>query len=741
MNRTRNECESLWVPLTDSPSDELKRFQALCSNNESGVMQVGEHTLEEDYLIILVEPEVNAVFAINLETTAKFPIRLNYDELREQINEGAIELTKYEFDPKITASQGELTEKQQARVNERYKAIQPLILDLEDTLVSGYGSNVFTNAATAVNRGTPYIYNTFYSFLRNGCRKSGLIMPQGKDANYFPEARKVKKKLGRATAKKQGIVLRDVDFKIFQKYKKRYAETAGLSINQTVNDMWEEEYSYGKTLLSVAESRRTGTKYKIDLWPADQRPTYNQFYHWLMKEYDGVLPRRDRKKYNRTEWAASMAGRSGNHGLWVTGPGEVYQVDETPFDEEAVSIFDESRQTKIGKPTFYFMKDMFSKAIVSCYITTQSPSYDTLKEVLFNAGRDKQSWLNELGIPIDGDVWKMKGMPLTVLADRAELHNKLSEGPITADVPITVKFTRAGRGDDKGDVEKAFDLWSQFFKGLSPAHQTKSRREIAKQLARKNACLTIPELYEIAMVYIIHYNNTNELTDYPLTKQMKLDGVEPIPAQLWDWGMKYRPGYIQDIPENQLYLDLLELGDVTVYQDHVYLKKHKLKYVCQWTLEKGHQDTRRGQKLKTFKCRMHRGCVDFIFLDTEEGLQIATLHNSHNSYIGLGFDEVKLERDFEKMKEDERKEKALTSKINATYFLKDKLRKAISQRMPAPMQDIQKIRENRKFEEMFERNVQANRLYIAACGTTDSYKHLTESINEVEDQAYSEFDN
>jgi hypothetical protein len=259
-------------------------------------------------------------------------------------------------------------------------------------------------------------------------------------------------------------------------------------------------------------------------------------------------------------------------------------LDETPFDEEAVSAFDPTRTSKIGKPTFYFVKDSWSKCITGVHITTQNPSYDTVKEALFNCARDKAGFFEELGLPFDGSHWPIKGIPLTLYVDRAEFHNRISEGPITSNVPVTIKFTRSGRGDDKGTIEKMFDTWSEFFKGLSPAHQTKSRRDIAKQIARKHACLTIAELYEIAVVYIIHYNNHQEIKDFPAPLQMKQDGIPPIPSAVWSWGQKYRPGYLQSIPDNQLYLELLETADVTVYQDHVLLVGKGIKYTCDWVI-------------------------------------------------------------------------------------------------------------------------------------------------------------
>ncbi len=728
------------INIDDEPaSQHLQRFKAICAANDEGIMQFRKFALDEDHLIVLCEPEVNTVFAINLVTTARRPVQIEYDELRKLIDEGKIILADYTFDDKTFTPEEDLNDSFRKRMNERYQAILPLILDLDHSLKNGYGDGEFAQAAKEVNKGVRYIYDTFYSFLRHGCRKIGLIMPQGKDANYDPPPRKINQKQGRASSVHEGKVLDKYDIEAFEWAEKKYRSTRGLSVEKTVDLMKGEFYRTSRELLPLHEQKLHGKKFGVKLKNDWEMPTENQFYYWLGKKHGGRLPRRDKGKKNATEYASDIAGRLGNAAYWVTGPGEEFQLDETPFDEEAVSAFDPTRQTKIGKPTVYFVKDRWSRCIVGLYITTQNPSYDTVKEALFNACRDKGEFLKELELPFDGSLWLIFGNPITLRVDRAEFHNRISEGPITCNVPITIKFTRTGRGDDKGMIEKMFDTWSQFFQGLSPAHQTKSRRDIAKQVARKNACLTIQELYEIAVVYIIHYNNHQEIEDFPAPLEMKQDGIPPIPAEIWKWGIKYRPGYLQAIPDKQLYLELLETVNVTVYQGHVLLIGTGLKYTCEWTLKQGYQDYQKGSKQKTFKARIHRGCVDFIYLVTESGLQVAMLHGDHIGFIGRSFEEVKIQRAIEDKGTKTRRKAALESKLGAMYLLQEKVRVAIAEKLPAPMQDIQTIRENRNFESMFERQKQINRLYMATYDGFYSDEPIKENNDEEESDACDDF--
>ena len=197
-------------------SQELERFMAICPSNEDGIMQFEKFALDEDHLIILCEPEVNSVFAINLVTTARFPVHIHYDELTALIDSGEVLLAEHTFDEKTFITEEDLPDSVKKRMDERYKAILPLILDVDNSLKNGYGSGAFAKAAKDANKGVRYIYDTFYSFLRHGCRKIGLSMPQGKDANYTPPPRKIRVKQGRPSDVHEGKVLEDHDIKAFE---------------------------------------------------------------------------------------------------------------------------------------------------------------------------------------------------------------------------------------------------------------------------------------------------------------------------------------------------------------------------------------------------------------------------------------------------------------------------------------------------------------------------------------------
>ena len=392
--------------------------------------------------------------------------------------------------------------------------------------------------------------------------------------------------------------------------------------------------------------------------------------------------------------------------------GQVFEIDETPFPEELVSVFDPARTTKIGKATLYFMIDTFSKVIVGLFITTENPSYNTVRQVIFNSARDRQKWFDELGLNFDAKYWPESGISTTCLVDKAEFHNKVSEGTV-ADLPVAIKYTRSGRGDDKPNIEQLFHIFQKYLEGVSSAHQTKSLHDIASQLARKHACLTIPELYKIAIVYIFFHNNERTLKEDPRDREMKRDKVQPIPAKIWSWGMVHRPGYLINVPDDELYIKLLPKGEMTVHRKGLFLQGKELWYNCEWTLETGLQERKLpNQRCIRLPCRFNPELVDIVLIATSEGLKIATI-GENSSYKGLSFEQVKKQKSDENIENELALEVELEYQLGVHLFVEKTLSHAKNEKISGPVPSLSKIKDNRKVEALSNRVNDMHRYHYA----------------------------
>lgn len=506
-----------------------------------------------------------------------------------------------------------------------------------------------------------------------------------------------------------GKVLTNYDFKLFQRAKNKYVKRSGATIQHIYDQLLLKHYFKSRIKNDVLLAEKTGERFKVELLPADERPSYNQFYYWLVLQFGGNLPLMKKQRQNPIENKKDNAGRTGDSYRHVIGPGQVFELDETPFIEELVSVFDPTRSTQIGKATLYFVIDVFSKLIAGLFITTENPSYNTVKQAIFNAARDKQKWFDEMGFNFDAKYWPQCGVPSTIFVDKAEFHNRVSEGPI-ADLPITLKFARSGRGDDKPNVEQLFHVFQRHMQDSSKASQTKSMQDIASQIARKHACLTVPEMYQIGIVYAMYSNNNRLLKSYALEREMVRDNVPKIPSKLWDWGMKHRPGYLISVPENELYLKLLAKGAVTVHRNGLYLKEKGLWYNCEWTLETGLQERKLpNQRSPVLASRYNAELVDIILICTDDGLKVATLDHKENRFSGLSFYQVAQQKNREGQENALAAEEEIEYLLGVDAFIKHKLTIAKKEKVSGPIPNISKIKDNRKLEALINRHTDMHR--------------------------------
>mgnify|MGYP000052713997 FL=1 len=312
-----------------------------------------------------------------------------------------------------------------------------------------------------------------------------------------------------------------------------------------------------------------------------------------------------------------------------------------------------------------------------------------------------------------------------MLVDHAEYNNSISEGVVT-DLPLTIRFARTS--SDKGLIETMFNVFRNYFKGISKSLQTKSLHDISQQIARKKACLTINEMYIIASIFIVHFNNKHVMEDFPMTKEMIVDGVRPIPNDIFAWGVKNRPGYLNIMSENQLYLKLLEKSYVSVRREFVYFEKYGLKYTCNWTLSEGLQDKKlSGNKAIKLPCRYFRGMANTIFISTTEGLKIATLHNDHNAFYGFSFPEIVAFKQDRRPMIDKLKIEEDNSLAIAEELLRSCMKSAELEKKSSSLPPLERIKGNRDIESIFDRVRQVNRYLSAVESEYFKFSHNTDS--------------
>jgi hypothetical protein len=694
---------------------ELKVNRGISLSKEVDECYLSGHRIKQDYLIVKLDINLNYIFLINLDSTPRFPIRVKYDEVYAAIDGGTLDIIGVEFPAKAIIAFDDLSENDKSKVNTRYEVIEPLLTDLEATLMNDYGENRFKKVIDDTGRSKQYVYDCFIGYLYYGQRRSGLALPLGKNIFYMPkETREIRVKQGRPNKySSKGKVLNKFDYANFEKAKRLYLKRNGPTLIRVFEMMLAKHYFESRIKISLHEQRKTKQQYRIKLKPETECPTFAQFYYWLQTQYGDLLAKRDKSRKNPTEFSKDLAGRTGNAYESIIAFGQVFELDETPFDEELVSVFDPTRRTKIGKATLYFVIDTFSKYIPGIYITTENPSYKTVRQALFISGMDKTKFIEQYGLDPSVIIWDRYGVSNNFFVDNAEFRNRISEGAVF-DLQTIVKFARAGHGDDKPNVEQLFRLFSQYFEGLSKAHQTKSLTDIYSQIARKNASLTINELYVIAIVYINYHNNYRRIKEYSFDRAMIQDDVEPIPARIVEWSLRYRPGYTIHYEPEELYLKLLAKDTVSVGQKGILFPRAGLRYNCEWLFINGYQDQKTSRnKVRYFDCRFNENFLDIILICTKEGLKIATLDSSCDAYSGLSLHEIILQKEVEKTNDADAVHTQREYKLGLLDFMESIIKNTQKERQSTPMPNISTIKDNRGLEAMLNQFSDTNQFLQA----------------------------
>jgi hypothetical protein len=248
------------------------------------------------------------------------------------------------------------------------------------------------------------------------------------------------------------------------------------------------------------------------------------------------------------------------------------------------------------------------------------------------------------------------------MLDNLEFASDL-ERSVSKDAHIEQIYNTEGNSQQKGGVERRHKTLEEFLFGMVPGVGKKHIAEYLKRHLRKDALLHIKELYQLLYDFITTYNNFAVVEDMVITKEMKMDGVRKIPMDKFKWGLKNRPGFLKAVDENELYLNLLEVGQVTVHRGYLLLpgkyfasKKGKpskgLKYTCKWTLENDIQD-HEGGKLPRYSCRFMRYSLGIIYIETPDGLQPAHLHNVHKRYENSSAEMAHMYQKEQKVEDDE----------------------------------------------------------------------------------------
>ena len=599
------------------------------------------------HVVILIDATTDRVFIMSTVKNQK-PVQFGYQEIIRALNEGAIVKGIFEMPDYMKKSDRFINPHQLELRDQKFEVIKPIVKNLDQFLLPSYGENLIAECVKVadkknINVNRTQIYEWLYRFFRAGCNINAFLRKPGTGKTKRTYAKKTGPK------RADGVVGRmrspTDEANIICIVNKHIKCRSPMSYPKAFS-MYEDRFGSTPKVSPI-----TGEIVGYEKFPAEQRLTEEQFTNYatayVNKHIDAIRAAQGKTDEHRK----NSKGLTGNiEEFYAEGPGHVYQIDETPLDIELVDEFDETRQRRMGKPTCYSVIDMFSRVWVAILLTFAKASAHTAREVIFVAFRNKEQFCAEIGVTLS-EPWNISGKCRMIFVDNGEFKSEL-ERAISKDAQIEQIYNTEGNSQQKGLVERKHRSLEDFLYGMVPGVGRKTIAEYLKRRLRHDALLNKRELYQILIDFVTRYNNYYPIDGLPLTKQMRIDGVKPIAMSKFEWGLKNRPGFLKPVDETELYLSLLEVGEVTIYRDHLFLpgkyinRKGKtnstqgLQYTCEWTQQNGIQDYDKRRRDMRLPCRFMRYSLHTIFIETPEGLKPAKLKSIDALYEHMSDEDI-----------------------------------------------------------------------------------------------------
>lgn len=635
-------------------------------------------------------------YTINLNDEKALPEKRSISELEEGLREGYIQ--KIDEIYCLSVDEESLKDKHRHIRDNAWSVIKELVQDSNEPniYVSKHRSKLIDNACIEFNTTKVTLYKYLRKYWKRGMIPNALL-PDYYNSGGKGKAREAgEKKLGRPRKNKDvlglGINVNEEIERIFNVainkfYYNSNRATLISAYNQMIKEFFTEDIGNEHIVKSSSEI-----------------PTFGQFQYWFNKQRNikiEVSSRQSSKKYELKH--RSVLGRSDE---WVLGPCSEFQIDATIGDVYLVSRYDRSKI--IGRPVIYIVEDVFSRMITGVYVGLEGPSWNGAMMALANTVADKVQFCKEYGIDIAESEWASKYLPETLVADRGEIESSKIDNLIR-NLNITVKNMPPYRADWKGIVEQNFRLINLNFKDMVSGTIDDDFRERGGNDYRLDAKLDIYEFTQIIIKCVLFHNNHHYLKSYVRDEQMIQDNVEPIPSNLWAWGVKNRSGKIRTYSEDIVKFNLMPSDVATV--THKGIKFKGMIYSCETALKENWFEISRQKGVWKIDISYDPRNMDAIYIKQDNGLNFerGNLLEHQNRYKSKTLFEIESLLQSETRQQQISKDNILQAKVNLMSdieaIFKDAEKKTNKEANPnvSKTKKLKNIKENRAIEKQLNR--------------------------------------
>ncbi|WP_018932288.1 DDE-type integrase/transposase/recombinase [Gracilibacillus lacisalsi] len=605
------------------------------------------HT-EETFRILWLDRQLKLGYIIDTQVEKALPIKLKLNEVEDDLANGdsiyiednllSNRLVKYD-----------IKEQDVQFRNRAWESIKDIVHKEPDIYLRQRRGKLIREVVAQKNVSANTIMKYLRKYWQRGMVVDSLLPDYVNCGNYGDY--QFKRKAGRPRKKGGGINVSEELKEIFKicinkYYLSRTKPSLQFAYDMMIKDYFKKGYVY------------TENKRKLVLQDEENIPSYYQFYYWFQKLYqlDVVVKKRE----GETAFERNYRKLLGSTEHDALGPGSLYQIDATPADIFLLNRF--NTNWMVGKPTLYFVIDVFSRMITGFYISLNNPSWISMATALQNAFSDKGEYCNRLGISFAEGDWPVIGLPNAIIGDRGELESKFADSLVEG-LGIEIHNNPPYRPDWKGIVEQLFHSSHDLLRPLLPGYIHKDSGKRGSIDFRHKATLTLDDYVKVIVYFILYYNHNHYMSDYNRNVDMIEDNVRPIPIELWNWGIKINGG-LQKANKNLVDFHLLPTDMATVTAQGIRYKI--MLYSCDIAIEEDWFVKARKKKWK-MKFSYDPRNMDVIYLHvkgTESPYKMCTLLPHQEKFLNKSLNEIDQLMDHEAETKDSLKHNKLTNKLN-----------------------------------------------------------------------------
>jgi len=492
-------------------------------------------------------PSIGGYLWIYSLSRRAFPKQYSVKEIEGRIKNKQLELIRGDSD-RVTQPHGN-SDKAKERIRKIWNRIKSLVecgawRDLMKLPHSARKQKI-REAADKAGVSTNRIWMDLCLFFAGGCTRDGLASRQGA-IHGRPQMGGAK----RGRKRRDGVT----GIPVFAALRKKISsfilklETKGIFADDQFNQINRKFFSAPVIV-----------KGKIDhqLVPEHQRISREQFFNIRHQLHlKGLLLRR---RFGPRKYQNEIKGGVGSWKGGVTGPGQVYMLDDSMAQVELVSASNRKRQ--IGTARFALVVDAYSKRIVGFYLGLDDAKWENVETALYHAFTSKKKIFARFGLT-EPCKYAAEGLANYVFMDKAPENTGSSSDGVPDKGIVDVKNARAWIACDKTFVERAIGSFkTRLFMRLPGWRAKGSKRRGAKD-PKLDAVLTLHELTELFLEAVIAHNEAElPLDSIPLNARGK--GLI-TPYQLWDYGIEKLTGSLVPANSTKLKQGLLRTNKATV---------------------------------------------------------------------------------------------------------------------------------------------------------------------------------